>query len=327
MPRVLITPTMLQNQPGRHVDILQGAGFEIVYPPAGTDTMQREQLLELLQGVDAMVASTEPMTRDVLSKCGLRVVARTGVGYDSIDVDAATELGIAVTITPGAVDVSVAEHTMAMLLCLTRDLIRRHNEVFSGRWHRRSLPRLAGKTFGVVGMGRIGKEVVRRATAMDMRVVAFDPMPDEAFAAANGVTLCSFDELLRQADVVSLHLPSSPATADIINADSLAKMKPNAILVNTSRGATVDEAALYQALKSGHLFGAALDVFKTEPLPTDSPLLELDNVVLCTHMGGLDEESQVAMACTAAQCVADLYQGHWPEGCVVNPRIREGWHW
>lgn len=326
-PRVLITPTMLRRQPGPHTEILERSGLEVVYPGDHDDTAQRPVLLAALESVSAMIASTEPLTRDILAQSRLRVVARTGVGYDSVDVAAATDLNIAVTTTPGAVEHSAAELTIALLLGLTRDLVRRHHEVHTGQWSRRALPRLAGKTLGILGLGRIGKEVAKRAIGIGMTVIAYDPYPDTAFAAERNIRLCEFDELLSAADVVSLHLPSTPQTADIINAAALAKMKRGSILVNTSRGATVDEAALCDALRSGHLFGAALDVFKKEPLPADSPLLQLDNVLLCTHMGGLDERSLVDMSCMAAQCVADLYQGRWPDPCVVNRQIRNGWKW
>ncbi len=160
-----------------------------------------------------------------------------------------------------------------------------------------------------------------------MRVIAFDPFADVRYAEQHGVTLVSLDELLRTADVVSLHSPTTPETTNLINAGALAKMKPGAVLVNTSRGAQVDESAVYQALKSGHLLGAALDVFKTEPLPLDSPLLECDNALLCSHMGGLDCESTIAASSLAAQCLVDLYLGKWPEGCVVNRELQTGWKW
>lgn len=327
MPRVLVTPPMWNERPGRYREILEQAGFEVVYPPAGADLSQPDLLRRLLRGVEALLASTEPLTRGILADSQLRVVARTGVGYDSVDVAAATDLGIAVTITPGAVDASAAEHTIALLLCLTRGLIERDRQVRTGVWNRRALPQLAGKTFGIVGLGRIGKAVAVRARGLQMKVIACDPQPDLEFARQQDIGLRSFEDLLREADVVSLHLPSLPETADIINADSLAKMKPGAVLINMSRGATVDEAALAAALRSGHLFGAGLDVFKQEPLPLDSPLLSLDNVVLCTHAGGLDEFSEVAMTSMAAQSIVDLYQGRWPAPCVVNRTLRDDWKW
>ncbi len=327
MPRALVTPTILRNIPGNYSEILCQGGFDVVYPPDGFDTYPRENLLKVLEGVDAMLASTEPLTRDVLSQTRLRAIARMGVGYDSIEIPAATELGIVVTITPGTLEESVAEHTIAMLLGLTRAIVQRDREVRQGVWPRKPLPRMAGKTFGIVGLGRIGKAVVPRVQGLGMKVIAHDPFADREFAARHNITLVALDELLRAADVVSLHPPTTPETFNMINRETLALMKPTAVLVNTARGAVVDEDALCEALDRGHLFGAALDVFKTEPLPTTSPLLKYDNVLVCTHMGGLDCESQIATSSLAAMCIVDLYQGRWPDACVVNRQLREGWKW
>src|SRR5262245_29953246 len=159
MPRVLITPTILRNVPGLYSDTLLQGGFEIVYPPEGSDTMRREVLLPLLAAADAILASTERLTRDVLAGTKLRAIARMGVGYDSVDIAAATDLNIAVTITPGTLEESVAEHTVAMLLGLTRALVQRDREVRTGRWTRVAMPRIAGRVFGIVGLGRIGRAV------------------------------------------------------------------------------------------------------------------------------------------------------------------------
>ncbi|MEX2174959.1 MAG: phosphoglycerate dehydrogenase [Pirellulaceae bacterium] len=327
MPRVLVTPTILRNIPGDYSDILLQGGFEVVYPPEGCDTMRRENLLRVLDGVDAMLASTELLGRDVLEQTALRVIARMGVGYDSVDIGAATDLGIAVTITPGTLEESVAEHTIAMMLGVTRGLVRRDREVRQGIWSRTPMPRMAGKTFGIVGLGRIGRAVVPRVQGLGMKVVAYDPFADQEFASRSGVTLMTFSELLETADVVSLHSPTTVETADLINRQTLARMKPGAVLVNTARGAVLDEEALCEALDRGHLLGAALDVFKTEPLPITSRVLAYDNVLLCTHMGGLDCESQIAASSLAALCIVDLFQGRWPDACVINRQLRDQWKW
>jgi D-3-phosphoglycerate dehydrogenase / 2-oxoglutarate reductase len=327
MPRVLVTPTILRNVPGLYSDTLLQGGFEVVYPPDGCDTMRRENLLPLLANVDAMLASTERMTREVLGGTKLRAIARLGVGYDSIDTAAATELGIAVTITPGTLEESVAEHTVAMLLGVTRGLLQRDREVRTGRWTRVPMPRMAGRTFGIVGLGRIGRAVVPKVQGIGMKVIAFDPFADKEMASRMGVTLMTLSELLQSADVVSLHTTTTPETVNLINKQTLAQMKPGSVLVNTGRGALVDEEALCEALDVGHLMGAALDVFKTEPLPLDSPLLKYDKVLLCTHMGGLDWESQTAASNLAAQCIVDLYRGRWPEACVVNRELRDRYQW
>jgi phosphoglycerate dehydrogenase-like enzyme len=158
-------------------------------------------------------------------------------------------------------------------------------------------------------------------------VIAHDPLADAPWAAEHDVRLCSFDELLATANIVSLHLPASVESGNLINAQTLARMKRGAVLINTSRGALVDEDALVVALRSGHLLGAGLDVFKVEPLPLDSPLLTLDNLLLLPHIAGLDEESERATALRAAQSIVDLHQGRWPTECVVNGELRERWRW
>jgi D-3-phosphoglycerate dehydrogenase/(S)-sulfolactate dehydrogenase len=327
MPRVLVTPTILRNIPGLYSDTLLAGGFEVVYPPEGCDTMRPENLLPLLTGVDAMLASVEKMSREVMSATKLRAIARLGVGFDSIDTVAASDLGIAVTITPGTLEESVAEHTVALLLGVTRAIVQRDREVRAGRWSRVAMPRIAGRTFGIVGLGRIGRAVVPKVQGLGMKVVGFDPYADKDWASRAGVTLTSLTELLQTSDVVSLHTNTTPETANMINRHTLAQMRPGSILVNTGRGALVDEEALCEALDRGHLFGAALDVFKTEPLPLTSPLLKYDNVLLCTHMGGIDWDSQVAASNLAAQCIVDLYRGKWPEACVVNRDLRDRYKW
>src|SRR6184192_1214414 len=248
MPRVLVTPTILRHVPGPYSDTLLRGGCEIIYPPEGCDTMRRENLLPLLARADAMIASVEKLTREVLAGTKLRAVARMGVGYDSIDVAAATDLGIAVTITPGTLEESVAEHTVALLLGVTRGLVQRDREVRSGCWSRLPMPRMAGRTFGLVGFGRIGRAVVPKVQGLGMKTIAFDPFADKDVAGRLGVTLMSLSELLQAADVVSLHTTTTPETTNMINRQTLAQMKPGAVLVNTGRGALVDEEALCEAL-------------------------------------------------------------------------------
>lgn len=327
MPRVLVTPAPLYQQPGPYLDALRSAGLEVVYPPGGRPLADPALLSEALVGIDAVLAGMEPFTPQVLAGARLRAIARMGVGYDAIDVPAATARGVVVTITPGTNEISVAEHTLALMLGVLRGFPQRQREVEQGTWRRKSLPRLAGKTLGLIGLGRIGRAVVPRARGLGLAVIAADPLADPAFAAAHGVRLVSLDELLAQADIVSLHAPATPETERMINRQTLARMKPGAVLVNTARGSLVDEADLAQALAERHLLGAGLDAFQVEPLPLDSPLLKLDNVLLAPHMGGLDEESEVAMSRLAAECLAQLYRGTWPEGCVVNEALRPGWRW
>jgi D-3-phosphoglycerate dehydrogenase/(S)-sulfolactate dehydrogenase len=283
-------------------------------------------LIGMLEGIDAVLASVEPYTPAVLAATHLRVIARHGVGYDAINVPAATERRIAVAVSPGNHE-SVAEQMVALLFAVFRGVVWRDRSVRAGAWDRAILPRLSGRTLGLVGMGRIGRAVVPRAVGLGLKVIAHDPAADAKFAAAHGVRLVTFNDLLAEADIVSLHVPVLPTTNQLMNAGTLARMKKGAVLINTSRGGLVDEQALLTALQSGHLFGAGLDVFQREPSPADNPLFRLDNVVVSPHMAGLDHESNAEMARRAAQSVVDLYEGRWPEGCIVNDEIRPGWKW
>ncbi|HAW28010.1 MAG TPA: 3-phosphoglycerate dehydrogenase, partial [Planctomycetaceae bacterium] len=177
------------------------------------------------------------------------------------------------------------------------------------------------------GLGRIGQAVATRAIGMGMHVLAYDPFPNEEFAKTHQIKLLSLEELLKQSDYVTLHLPVTPETIDIINRDTLAIMKPGSVLINTARGGLVDENALVEALESGHLRGAGLDVFKKEPLPVESPLIKLENVLLSCHTGGLDQESHRDAYAMAAQNIVKLHQGEWPVECVMNMKETTGWKW
>jgi len=327
MPRVLITPVYLQNSEGPHTKTLADAGFEVCYPTAGADVRDPEVLKRELADIDAVLASMEPYSADVLQASRLRVIARSGVGYDAVDVEAATREGVLVTITPGANKEGVAEHALAMMLALAHGFPQRDRDVRRGGWNRTPMPRLAGRVLGLVGLGAIGREVALRAAALGMTVLASDPVADPDFATAHSIEMLELEALLGRSDVVSLHLPCTAATSNLFDATLLAKMKCGALLINTARGGLIDEAALVEALQSGQLGGAALDVFQDEPPSGDHPLLSLDNVLLCPHMGGLDQQSLAAMAALAAESIVDLFRGNWPDGRVVNATARGDWVW
>lgn len=328
MPRVLCSVIEMIEKPGRWKEILESAGLEVVCRPADVSLHDPDLLIRYLQGVDAVIAGLEPINRRVLTSARLRAVARYGVGYDAVDVPTATEQGVAVTITPGVNHVSVAEHALALMLGVTRGFPRRDWAVRDGSWHRSYLPRLAGKTLGLVGLGRIAKALVPRAQALELRVIAHDPFPDRQFAAASGVRLCELDEIWAEADVISLHLPCTAATTRLINRDTLARMRRGAVLINTARGGLVDEDALAEALTSGQLAAAGLDAFVVEPLPTTSPLAKLNNVLLSPHIAGQDHDSIEAMGCLTSECIARLYQGEpLREGCLVNTSLGPNWRW
>ncbi len=328
MPRILVTPPILVRAPGPYREVFDRAGFEVVYPESEMTRMTRDQQVAQLQGIDAVLAGIEVYDDSIFIRTKLRAVARVGVGYDSVDVAAATKHGIPVCVTPGTNEHSVAEHAVALILACFRDIAARDREARAGKW-RRSPPlrRLAGNTLGLVGLGRIGRAIVPRAQGLGLSVVAYDPYADHQYAADHQVTLCSFEELLARSEIVSLHLPCNAETTDLMNARTLALMKPTAVLINTARGGLVDETALHDALTTGKIAGAGLDVFKTEPPPADHPLLKLDNVVIAPHMGGLDRDAIDAMGRLAAECVVHLARGEWPAGCVVNEEVRAAYRW
>jgi phosphoglycerate dehydrogenase-like enzyme len=326
MPKVLIAPMTLVNVHGPYQEILEKAGFDLVYPGHGHQMIE-EELLAALDGISAALAGSEPYTARVLAAHPqLRVIARMGVGYDAVDVPAATARGVAVAIAPNTNQGSVAEHTFCLLLGLTRNLVSQHLGTRAGDWPRGTNLPLRTRTLGLLGLGRIGKAVATRALAFEMRVVAHDPYPDTAWAAQHGITLMSVERVLQESDFVSLHLPATEASTHLINKNTLALMKPTAFLINTARGAVVKEADLYEALKSRRIAGAGLDVFEEEP-PGRGPLLELDNVLLTPHAAGSDLRSRDDMAQSAAEAIVALRRGEWPGEKVVNPEVKGRFRW
>lgn len=267
-----------------------------------------DKLTEQLADADALIVRSAVDVDEKLLEHArqLRVIGRAGVGVDNVDLHAATRKGIAVMNTPGANAVAVAEQTLGLMLVMARQLSRADRTMHAGKWEKKSLQgtELRGKTLGVIGLGRIGMEVTRRALAFQMKVVAHDPYISAEVAAEMGATLATIEELLPQADYLTLHLGLTPQTVGLVNSEFLAKMKKGARIVNCARGELIDEAALAEALKSGHLAGAALDVFQQEPL-TDSPLLALENCILTPHIGGSTREAQDAVGVQIAQQVKE----------------------
>jgi phosphoglycerate dehydrogenase-like enzyme len=328
MPTALIGPGPLRNQPGPFRDILTAAGFRCDDPP-GDHTLTDSELVAFLPYADAFIAGGERVSADLIALAPqLRVIARTGVGYDAVDVAAATARKIAVLITPGTNQESVAEQVFSLLLALTRNIVNLDRMIRAGVWDRTLVRPVRSKTLGLVGLGRIGRAVATRALAFGMNVVAHDPIAGDAdFEARHGIRRLSFDDLLAASDVVSLHTPLTAETRGLINRSTLAKMRPGSYLINTARGGLVVEADLAESLASGHLAGAGLDVLNAEPPAPGNPLLGLQNVVLSPHMGGIDTKSMADMAELAARCVVALYKGEWPGECVVNKELEAGWKW
>lgn len=329
MPRVLIGPAPLRDIEHAYGPILRAAGYTLQYPTR-TDFQSHAQMPEAevlaeLPGCVASLAGSEPYTRAVIEKAapaGLKVLARAGVGYDAIDLQAATEHGVAVCFAPGTNQEAVAEHAFMLILALVRNLRAQDIGIRQGLWPRQATAFVRGTTLGIVGLGRIGKAMATRAAAFGFQVLAAEIAPDLGFCEANRVTLVPFEELLRRSDVVTLHVPKTPLTRNMINRTTLELMKPTAFLVNTSRGGIVHEGDLYEALKAKRIAGAGLDVFEKEP-PGASPLFELDNILFTAHTAGIDKKSREDMATVAAQAIVKLLAGEWPEAWVVNPQVKE----
>ena len=289
--RVLIgSRSFGQRFPG-HIAWLEEAGCEVL-PNSMGRAYRAAELMELLPGVDAIITGTDELTAEVIYAAdSLKTIAKHGVGLETIDLEAAKARGIVVSATPGTNHHSVADLTMALLLALARGVVTSHNDVRQGGWRTFYGMELLDKTLGIIGLGRIGKEVCRRAQAFGMTVIACDPYPDTAWAAEHGVPFVALKELLARSDVVTLHAAAEMVEGPLIGAAELAQMKPTAFLINTARGALVDEEALADALRGRRIAGAGLDAFVKEP-PVGSPLLELDNVVLTAHLGGRTVDAQ-----------------------------------
>lgn len=321
MPTALIGPEPIRRQPGPYRDILEAAGFTLVYPE-GDGTLTVDQLRDLIRDADVVMAGGERYSADVLDAATkAKILARTGVGYDAIDVPAATARGIAVTIAPGTNQESVAEQAFGLLLAVRRKIAHYDALIRAGKWERDVVSPVRGLTLGLVGMGRIGRAMVPRALAFGMNVIAFDPVHDPEFDVKHGLQRRLFDQLLAESDVVSLHLPATAETHGLFNAATFAKMKRGAVLLNTARGSLVVESDLLAALESGHLSGAGLDVFEREPPDPANPILHHPNVVSTPHLAGIDSKSMEDMATLAARCMVDVYQGRWPVECMVNREL------
>ena len=277
--------------------------FELIVKPG----LKGAELADAIASADAvLVRSATQITRDSLARAnGLKVIGRAGVGVDTIDVDAATERGIAVLTAPAGNTISAAELTFALTLALARRVAAADRSMKAGQWDRKSFSgsELYGKTLGLLGAGRIGGEVAKRARAFGMQVVAYDPFLTAERAMTLGIERAELDDVLRRADVLSLHVPLTDATAGLLGDRELGLMKPTAFIVNAARGGVVREDSLLRALKEKRLGGAALDVFEQEPLPADHPLRTLDNVVLTPHLGASTAEAQQNVAVEIAEAV------------------------
>ncbi len=312
MNKILLTTTSFQDTPGPHHDKLEKAGYEIIRERG---PLPEARMLELVGEVDGLLCGDDAITRAVIEKAlpRLKVISKYGIGLDKVDVDAATEKKVPVTFCPGVNHTTVAEHTFGLLLAIYRHIVTECNHVKAGRWKRLTGHELMGKTVGIVGLGRIGKEVAVRARAFGMNVLGFDIYWDEAFAQQHGVERVESPEaIFRAAEVISLHTNLTEKTRHMINAETLRMMKKDAVLLNCARGELVDTAALVDALKEERIAGYGTDVLDQEPPPADHPLFSCDNAVITPHIGSRTYESVVRQATMAVDNLIAVLAGEKP---------------
>jgi D-3-phosphoglycerate dehydrogenase/(S)-sulfolactate dehydrogenase len=317
-PTVVVTYPGFDDDDERTAGALRAAGLAIRLEPRVNERTPAE-VIGFMHSAVAGIVSTDPFDREVFAACPrLRALARVGVGFDAIDLEAATEAGVAVMITPGLNSETVADHTLALMLACVRRIVENDASVRRGEWDRggRHLgTALSGATVGLVGLGTIGRAVSRRLVGFGVRQLGYDVVDSEV----EHVTRVDLGELLRESDIVSLHVPLGAGTHELIGEPELALLRNGAILVNAARGRLVHEGALVRALRDGRLAAAGLDVFAHEP-PRDSPLLALSNVVLSPHIGGIGAGAQQAMLEMAVSAVLAVLAGMEPGG-LVNPQV------
>jgi phosphoglycerate dehydrogenase-like enzyme len=325
--KVLVTARTLDEVGQPAVNLLCGAGCELVIPPK-FGPHSAETLAPLLRGNDAVLASMDKYTAGVLSSSAagqLKIISRWGVGYDAIDVAAATQQGIVVAYTPDLLNETVADFAFALLLGLARRVHLGHLSMSQGQWQAIWGHDVFGKTLGIVGCGRIGQAVARRARGFDMHLLAYDIAPSAA-AEKLGANFVSLEQLLSGSDFVSLHAALTQQNRGLIGEAQLRKMKPSAYLINTARGGLVDESALVRALREKWIAGAALDAFSVEPLPADHPLRHAPNVLLTPHLASFARETAERVSLASAQAIVDLMQGRRPQ-FVLNPEVFDSPTW
>ena len=305
-------------------DPLAPSGIELLQAEFAVDVRPKlpaEELLKIIGDYDALVVRSETkVTAKVIDAAArLKVIGRAGVGVDNIDVEAATRRGIIVLNAPEGNTVAATEHTIAMMLALARNIPQAHASLSSGKWERGKFMgvEVRGKTLGILGLGRIGSGVARRALALEMEIMAYDPYVTDEQAEVLGIRLAELDEILAQADFITIHLPLTNETRGLLGRDAFAKMKPGVRIINCARGGIIDEAALAEALASGAVAGAALDVFSSEPVDPGHPLLKAERVVLTPHLGASTAEAQVGVAVDVARGVIAALKGE-PVLTAVN---------
>jgi D-3-phosphoglycerate dehydrogenase len=319
-PRILLTTTSFQDTPGSHHDALAATGWEIV---TSRGPLNEADTLAAVGDVDGYICGDDAITRTVLEKARprLKVLSKYGIGVDKIDVASCTEFGIPLLFTPGVNHTTVAEHTFLLLLALEKNLLFHTDSTRSGGWKRQTGHELLDKTIGIVGMGRIGKEVAIRAQAFGMKPIGYDVYWDESFAAGHGIPrAATLDELFAVSDYISLHTNLTPETRDLVRAETIARMKPGVIVLNCARGEIVHTADMAAALASGRVRGYGTDVLDEEPPRADHPLTRLPNCIVTPHVGSRTHESVQRQALAAVTNLIRAMRGERPLA-QVNPEV------
>lgn len=294
--KILVTPTSLHpSKKSKYLDELREFSEDLIFNETGKP-LTEEELIPLLKDCDGYIAGLDFVTRKAIESApNLKVISRYGVGYERVDIEAAKENGVVVTNTPGANSEAVGELTVGLIISLARRIPYLNEQTRSGEWIRSTGIELKDKTIGIVGLGAIGKVVARCAKGFGMKIKAYDPFIDTQYCKDNDIEIRSFDEIIAESNMISLHLPLNDETKHIINKETINKLQKGTIIINTSRGGLIDEDAAYEALKSGKLGGLGLDAFEVEP-PKESPLFGLDNVVVTPHTGAHTKEATDNMA-------------------------------
>ena len=320
MTKILLTTTSFQDTPGEHHQLLAATGWEII---RARGPLNEADTLALVGDIDGYICGDDLITRQVLEQARpkLKVISKYGIGVDKIDVKACTEFGLPLLFTPGVNHTTVAEHTFLLLLALEKKFLFHTDSTRAGGWKRKTGHELLEKTIGIVGLGRIGKEVALRARAFGMNVIGFDVYWDEKFATQHGVKrVATLDEIFAAADYLSLHTNLTPETRDLVCAKSIAKMKKGVLILNCARGEIVHTANIAAALKSGQVGGYGTDVLDAEPPAADHPLLQLPNCIVTPHIGSRTYESVVRQATAAVTNLIRAMHGEKPLA-QINPEV------
>ena len=320
MHRVLVTARMFGNTSDKAYDIFKTKGIEVAPNPYKGKGLSEDQLIELIPGVHGLLTGVDEVSEKFIQATDdLKVISKFGAGVDNIDISAATDKGIVVTRAPGTNSDSVADMAFALLFAAARKVVYAYDRIRSGEWPLMLSTELWSKTLGIIGIGQIGKRVALRAKGFNMKVLASEIAPDEDFFNEQGIELVDLSRLLEESDFITIHTPLTDETRNLIDRKEFEKMKPTAFLVNTARGGIVNEDALYDALISGTIAGAAFDVLEEEP-PRNRKLIGLDNFIVTPHISAFTKEAIGNMERLSAQNIIDVLEGN-PPPHVVNPQV------